>query len=454
MIAIAAQDRENVASVQTSTQVEMNKNIYNRLYPNVSNRESLDEKEDRDIVFSNIQNLLFFVKKYIVTGKKPVYEDVTLAALNMYLNQLITVADGGTNYKAIIPITLEVKMDGISGITIGEIFRINANILPTEYNDKNVGFIVTGIAHDITRADWITTLTTQFCLLDQQEKYQRSIAKADNFYKGLFEYVERVRPLSIISIKYFNILISFLSDFFSNRLTISNFDSNNCTIDYSEGIPELDKTTRNAIQSFDIDNKDYTLFFNEIGKITKNGWFAYKPNVGSQKNKYERPIGLKKEEPLFSRYLLEGDLSSLFSSARFSKENIQKYLDYVIFSNSYYDKMSKNNDKIKRVFDEIYKQLLLKYLGAPSSTSQVFTLLKAFASSFVDISEDFLENGFQSSGILGNPDLFIKLVEADGKTEYVISYLNPNCLDDRFAKVDPDKLFLKEKVIIKLTRLL
>lgn len=433
MIAIAAQDRENVASVQTSTQVEMNKNIYNRLYPNVSNRESLDEKEDRDIVFSNIQNLLFFVKKYIVPGKKPVYEDVTLAALNMYLNQLITVADGGTNYKAIIPITLEVKMDGISGITIGEIFRINANILPTEYNDKNVGFIVTGIAHDITRADWITTLTTQFCLLDQQEKYERSLVKADNFYKGLFEYLENVRPLSIASIKYFNVLTSFLEDFFSDILIAKNFANSNPIIEYGENTNENQKRVKKCFENFNIESKDPTLFFREMAKISARAFFNKNKNL----NPYTNTPGGGRDST--SLPFLVGVAYSFDSEnpTKINKNSIKSYLDYVMFNNSYYIKMSQNNQKVKRVFDEVYKQIIAKYLGAPGD----FELAFSYIADLVNVTSP------QSFVNLGT-----KLFIINKDTEVFISYLNDNCLDPKFAVIDPEKLFLTEGVTIPLKK--
>lgn len=63
--------------------------------------------------------------------------------------------------NGLIPIELNLKIDGISGIKIGQIFRIGtpeapSNILPSVYNDY--GFVVTGIDSTVENSKWITTL--------------------------------------------------------------------------------------------------------------------------------------------------------------------------------------------------------------------------------------------------------------------------------------------------------
>jgi hypothetical protein len=75
------------------------------------------------------------------------------------------------NFKALIPFKLKITLDGIGGIVVGQIFRVKQNILPKNYYDKNLGFIVTKINHELTNNDWATTLETQICVLDQQDFY-------------------------------------------------------------------------------------------------------------------------------------------------------------------------------------------------------------------------------------------------------------------------------------------
>ena len=83
-----------------------------------------------------------------------------------FLKQFMLKYNGELNFKALIPFKLTIKLDGIGGIVIGEIFKIKQNILPKNYYDKNLGFIITNISHDLQDNDWETTLETQICILD------------------------------------------------------------------------------------------------------------------------------------------------------------------------------------------------------------------------------------------------------------------------------------------------
>lgn len=63
--------------------------------------------------------------------------------------------------SGLIPITLELKIDGISGLKIGQIFKLGdlenrSNILPSVYDFY--GFIITGIDSSIENNKWFTTI--------------------------------------------------------------------------------------------------------------------------------------------------------------------------------------------------------------------------------------------------------------------------------------------------------
>lgn len=64
----------------------------------------------------------------------------------------------------IIPFQVGIEMEGISGIKIGQAFKINPGIMPSKY-DGVVGFIVTGIDHSITGNRWVTNLKAQTIVL-------------------------------------------------------------------------------------------------------------------------------------------------------------------------------------------------------------------------------------------------------------------------------------------------
>jgi len=56
-------------------------------------------------------------------------------------------------------------MDGIGGITIGNVFKIPEDSLPKRYREKKVAYIVTGVNHSIQNNDRTTTIEAQTLLM-------------------------------------------------------------------------------------------------------------------------------------------------------------------------------------------------------------------------------------------------------------------------------------------------
>jgi muramidase (phage lysozyme) len=79
----------------------------------------------------------------------------------------------------IIPFEMNLEMDGISGIKIGQAFRINDAIMPAKYNGV-VGFIVTGVDHAITGNRWTTTLKAQTMVLQGKLKTNSTLTSSQN----------------------------------------------------------------------------------------------------------------------------------------------------------------------------------------------------------------------------------------------------------------------------------
>ena len=75
----------------------------------------------------------------------------------------------------IIPFDLDITLDGIGGIKIGQAFTINPGILPKKYDDV-VGFIITGISHTVQNNKWNTDLKAQTIIIGKAqgaaEKYE------------------------------------------------------------------------------------------------------------------------------------------------------------------------------------------------------------------------------------------------------------------------------------------
>ena len=57
------------------------------------------------------------------------------------------------------------KLDGISGIVIGNVFNLDQSRLPKSYKNSGVSFIVTGEQQEINGQDWTTSITGQTVLI-------------------------------------------------------------------------------------------------------------------------------------------------------------------------------------------------------------------------------------------------------------------------------------------------
>ena len=72
-------------------------------------------------------------------------------------------------FKGIIPMDLKLSIEGISGLKVGEAFRVNNNVFPARYANK-VGFIITGITDQInSNNQWVTDIDTKMFTLPATE---------------------------------------------------------------------------------------------------------------------------------------------------------------------------------------------------------------------------------------------------------------------------------------------
>jgi hypothetical protein len=69
------------------------------------------------------------------------------------------------NFSGIIPVTLSIDMDGFGGVVIGNLFKINEEILPKSYKffntggtGRQLGFLVKAFNHRLENNDWVTTI--------------------------------------------------------------------------------------------------------------------------------------------------------------------------------------------------------------------------------------------------------------------------------------------------------
>jgi len=182
MVAIGAGVRANISAVQTSTYNLLNKGLTDRLVlqtldVDAVNGLSTNDKstiEQQDLEYKNkLAQMVLDLRTYVQSYLQKDDLSQVLAnkqAANSNLNSVIVKINTDTNFKALIPIHLELTVDGISGMVIGNVFRINPDSLPKDYVNKNIAFRIVGLSHSIINSDWITNIIAQCCLLDTEEE--------------------------------------------------------------------------------------------------------------------------------------------------------------------------------------------------------------------------------------------------------------------------------------------
>jgi len=184
MIAIAAQDKGNVGDIYSSTQTLFNAGLTDRIAKSKSQAstplnsthtpETIQANTDK--LYNKLLLLSAYIKKYVIGTQEFPNVDVysitkapNPASASSTLRSILLQFNPEINFKALIPFELEITLDGIGGFVIGQIFTVNKNILPKDYFNKNLGFIITGISHNLVKNDWTTTIKTQICLLNDED---------------------------------------------------------------------------------------------------------------------------------------------------------------------------------------------------------------------------------------------------------------------------------------------
>lgn len=227
MIAIAAQSRENISALQTSTYNYINGGLVDRLFEDKTNKREDQDTIDAEIAkvakLNSILKLIQYVNNYVIPNNinSDSYAS-NVSTMNGYLNTLLVEMEGGTNYKAVIPISVNLTIDGLSGLTIGEIFTVDKKVLPKDHKDKSIGFIITKLASQIVGGSWTTNIESQMCVLDQDSKQILTKQKAEELLGQLIDLAKQNTLKNISSIVYFNILAALTADVLSGRIKVKD----------------------------------------------------------------------------------------------------------------------------------------------------------------------------------------------------------------------------------------
>jgi hypothetical protein len=185
MIAISAQaNTGSVNATDHSSLSYLNENFQDRYKPYIqdaSNGESgnnANSKNSSGNAESNDQKAAELFNDHIIN----VYSNFKLntdrisLAKNYYIERMSKVKSGDPVVSAapFIPAELEMTLDGVSGIIMGNAFTIPQDRLPLSLRGKDglakIAFIVTGLTHTIQNNEWLTKIKGQMIKLRENTK--------------------------------------------------------------------------------------------------------------------------------------------------------------------------------------------------------------------------------------------------------------------------------------------
>jgi len=168
IITIGAQDAGYTPGFDATNFASWNKGLEDTVLPAlvVSTSNEKNAGSAKETLQDNLNQLMTLANKLYQNDEKvkAKYIEQTKNALTKYLTteQALTAIvnrdQGGTSpANGIIPISLDLTIDGLSGIKVFQTYTINSSFLPTQYSDT-LDFILKGYTHEINNKEWITKL--------------------------------------------------------------------------------------------------------------------------------------------------------------------------------------------------------------------------------------------------------------------------------------------------------
>jgi len=177
IVAISAQVSGGALGTDTTTLVDFNKNIKDRIIP-TKDAPTRNPNFSASNVTATLAQSLNILYQYFgdFSFNWALDSDFNVSKVNDYKNALKdlinifrSIEKSKTKNKAIIPTKLSLEIDGIGGLVIGHIFKLPLEILPKGYRGdrtgSKLGYTITGIGHSIVN-DWTTRVDSQTIILD------------------------------------------------------------------------------------------------------------------------------------------------------------------------------------------------------------------------------------------------------------------------------------------------
>jgi hypothetical protein len=310
IVAIAAQSRANLGDLYNSTQVYLNAGITDRValakyQPEEEN--TVENQGNKDNTFyAKLFDFLLYVRDNIVgadsSDNYAISTNTSGTVPYTFLKQFMLKYNGELNFKALLPFKLNIKLDGIGGIVVGEVFKVKKDILPRNYADKNLGFVITKISHNLQNNDWETTLETQICILDHQFQGQEILKNVNR--QGFGEFIGELLkeailyPVLLNYIKYLSLksyigvlltsyeINSGVNDFSVAARVLNNNISTSSEKEIAARTPNrisevISKIDNNVVNQLYSENKKVNIFGSNNFRFYLEKWVSFVKNESS-----------------------------------------------------------------------------------------------------------------------------------------------------------------------------
>ena len=197
-----------------------------------------EQEKQRQAIINNNNDAAVKFNKYVESvyydGSIPTEQ--TSVAVNYYADRLSVIkgTDIATIAAPFIPANLNITIDGISGIVMGNAFGIPENRLPASLRGQagfsKVGFTVVGLTHTLENNQWLTKIRGQMInLRDKTSSKTTAVSSDTNTFKYLTNTASAIATTDLSSLDFNQDWIGIAFQYISSRegfLPVAKYDQN------------------------------------------------------------------------------------------------------------------------------------------------------------------------------------------------------------------------------------
>ena len=218
-IAIGAQNPKSIQDIDGVTFAAFNRSIKNRLASTDITPNFEKTRADIEAEVSKQTKLTKQLKIKLDGYNNQFFRNLSLEANDQILQggnisgtlreyqkmkTYISVAlDTPTTFNSVIPLEFSTTLDGISGIVIGNMFKVQKDRLPKAYSKANIGFIVFNEEQKITAGgDWTTDISGKMTILPDPTKKRAPLEDYNTQLEEEYKESEQSKKISALQMNF------------------------------------------------------------------------------------------------------------------------------------------------------------------------------------------------------------------------------------------------------------